>query len=353
MQFFRKKLYDSLGWLPERIKVDWLARAQKASSHCLQLIRCLGCLLLLGCAKVGDPVPPVSEPPLPVSDLQLVQVGDRLQLIFSRFPEDVVAVHLFANCSDPNSPTNGQDPQATFERDDIKPYPEENSLVFVETQARPNTPCQLELRLLDRRGRISKPSNRVNSISLSPASPPANLRSEVHRKRILLRWNRPDKNIDGSSPSNVVGYLLNSKHRVSGEHFEDLEFTFGVSKTYWIQTISFSEDPLILSAVSDHLTVIPEDTFPPQVPGHLSAVYLMGNVQVLWDRSADSDLQGYRVYRGTNPRSLRRISGRVPINRYTDEDVRKDETYYYQVSALDTSGNESPQSAPVRVRTTD
>ena len=58
------------------------------------------CLLVLaGCAKVGDPVPPVSEPPVSTQALQLVQIADRLQLIFPMPAEKIVSVQLHSSCS--------------------------------------------------------------------------------------------------------------------------------------------------------------------------------------------------------------------------------------------------------------
>ena len=339
------RLADPLGQLSSA----WPTTGRTTGFRAIQL--CL--LILVGCAKVGDPVPPVSEPPVSTRDLQLIQVADRLQLIFSIPPENIAAVQLHGGCSGSKPPLDDLELLEGFERESLRPYPAAGSLVFVENPANTDERCQFALRLLDRRGRISELSNRVNSIPISPASPPSNLRSEVGRDRIILRWDRPLTNSDGSVPANVEGYLLNSRHRVSTERFEDLEVEFGQNKTYWIQAISRSQDPLILSSIGDTLVVSPRDIFPPQVPQNLTAVYWKGKVQILWDRGRDSDLDRYVVYKGTSPESLKRLARRVPINRHTDEVVRVGLTYYYRVAALDTSGNESPQSDPVRVMITD
>ncbi len=146
---------------------------------------------------------------------------------------------------------------------------------------------------------------------------------------------------------------MNSKHEVPNERFDDLEFEFGQNKTYWIQTVSRSQDPLILSDIGDTLAVLPKDTFPPEVPMNVAAVYWKGKVQVLWDRGKESDLERYLLYKGTDPESLKRLSREIPINQFTDEEVSVGLTYHYRVAALDTSGNESPQSAPVQVVITD
>ena len=268
-------------------------------------------------------------------------------------PENIASVQLHGKCSGPKPPTDELGLIGDFERESLRPHPTAGSLVFLENPANSVETCQFALRLQDRRGRISELSNQVNSIPISPASPPSNLRSEVLSDRIILRWDRPSTNSDGSTPANIEGYLLNSKHRVSSERFDDLEFEFGQDKTYWLQAVSRSQNPLILSSIGDTLAVAPRDTFPPQVPLNVTAVYWKGKVQILWDRSRDSDLDRYLVYKGTNPESLERISQQVPINRLTDEAVSVGLTYYYRVAALDTSGNESPQSAPVPVMITE
>jgi len=310
-------------------------------------------LLLVGCAKVGDPVPPISELPVSARDLQLVQVADRLQLIFPMPPENIAVVELHGGCGEAKHSRDDLELLGSFERENLRPYPAAGSVVFVENPANNSATCQFALRLRDRRGRISELSNRVHSSPISPASPPSNLRSEVRRDRIILRWDRPLTNSDGSTPANIEGYLLNSKLRVPTERFDDLDIEFGQNKTYWIQAISRSQGPLVLSSIGETLAVSPKDTFPPQVPQNVNSVYWKGKVQVLWDRSGDSDLDRYIVYKGTSLEALERLSQRVPSNRFTDEAVAVGLSYYYRVAALDKSGNESTQSASVLVMITD
>jgi TolB protein len=77
-----------------------------------------------------------------------------------------------------------------------------------------------------------------------------------------------------------------------------------------------------------------------------------GTVDLGWDAVSAEDLGGYNVYRSTS--SISDISGRSSLNEsllsgtsYTDDGVENGRTYYYVVSAVDTSGNESDPSGEV------
>ena len=61
--------------------------------------------------------------------------------------------------------------------------------------------------------------------------------------------------------------------------------------------------------------------------------------------SPDSDLAGFNIYKGTASRDYRNIAYQPGILNYRDIDVQEGVTYYYVVTAVGTSGNESEFSA--------
>jgi chitodextrinase len=90
----------------------------------------------------------------------------------------------------------------------------------------------------------------------------------------------------------------------------------------------------------------PPDTVPPAAPAPLTATPGPGSVSLDWpDNTTDPDWVSYSVYRSTTSGS-----GHVPIaegltsNQYTDTGLTAGTTYYYFVTAKDTSGNESVPS---------
>ena len=91
------------------------------------------------------------------------------------------------------------------------------------------------------------------------------------------------------------------------------------------------------------------DTTPPAAPTGLLAIAGNGLVDLSWLANSESDLAGYNVYRATvagGPYS-KVNSSQVNSNGYVDASVTNGTTYFYVVTAVDTSSNESPDSQQV------
>jgi len=71
-------------------------------------------------------------------------------------------------------------------------------------------------------------------------------------------------------------------------------------------------------------------------------------VDLHWTAPPTNDLAGYNVYRGPSATSLSKInSGLVASTLYDDSSVSNGSTYYYAVTAVDISGNESAKSSTI------
>jgi fibronectin type 3 domain-containing protein len=91
------------------------------------------------------------------------------------------------------------------------------------------------------------------------------------------------------------------------------------------------------------------DTTPPAAPQNLAADAGNGLVTVSWNANTETDLAGYNVYRGTSsPVSTTGmpLNGATPLtsNSYTDNGLTNGATYYYAVTAVDSSSNQSSAS---------
>ncbi len=86
------------------------------------------------------------------------------------------------------------------------------------------------------------------------------------------------------------------------------------------------------------------DTIPPTVPQNLVAS--PGNVLVnlYWSANIDPDLASYKVYWGPSPGNYTRVVSGVLTPNYQVSGLANGVTYYFAVSAVDTSGNESSKS---------
>ncbi|CAM3084705.1 fibronectin type III domain-containing protein [Paenibacillus lupini] len=85
------------------------------------------------------------------------------------------------------------------------------------------------------------------------------------------------------------------------------------------------------------------DTTPPAVPTGLTASAGSSQVTLSWSANTDSDLQGYNLYRGTTKLNTTLISGTT----YTATGLTNGTSYSFQVSAVDTSSNESAKTTAV------
>jgi len=91
------------------------------------------------------------------------------------------------------------------------------------------------------------------------------------------------------------------------------------------------------------------DTTPPAIPTGLTPTPGNSTVSLDWVSNGETDLAGYHVYRGTvagGPYGAITTSPEL-VSAYDDTSVSNGTTYYYVVTALDTSDNESLNSAEV------
>lgn len=105
--------------------------------------------------------------------------------------------------------------------------------------------------------------------------------------------------------------------------------------------------------ISADLAPTTADRVAPLAPASLSAVRGDGRATVNWARNAEADLAGYRVYRSTStPVALdtaHRISGSGPLTArtFTSTGLRNGTKYWFAVTAVDRTGNQSRASAAV------
>lgn len=85
-----------------------------------------------------------------------------------------------------------------------------------------------------------------------------------------------------------------------------------------------------------------KDHEPPAVPRGVRTITGDGAVTIEWYPNAELDLAGYTVWRSDNNEDFEFLIDLLAgTNHYTDRDVRNGRTYYYAVSAYDSSDNES------------
>jgi fibronectin type 3 domain-containing protein len=136
----------------------------------------------------------------------------------------------------------------------------------------------------------------------------------------------------------------------------DTQIHFGNSYVYSVRSAATVEQQQQLeSADSNRVTILARDVFPPEAPAGLIVVFVPAqsgepaHLELSWNISPETDLAGYYVYRsgqvdvpGTrlNPEPL-------PTPAFRDMNAVPGRSYFYRVTAVDKSGNESAASESV------
>ncbi len=89
------------------------------------------------------------------------------------------------------------------------------------------------------------------------------------------------------------------------------------------------------------------DTTAPNAPTGLNATSGTGSVSLTWAANTESDLASYSIYRSTNATSGFSQVANTTATSFNDSGLTAGTTYYYQITALDSSNNESAASNTV------
>jgi predicted phage tail protein len=202
------------------------------------------------------------------------------------------------------------------------------------------------------------------SVSQPPVVDPAPV---VTQNAVTLRWQAPTANVDGTTPANLLGYNVYRSSRSQNEpaqtplnprpitqtSFADQTFSFGEEYVYVVRAVSLGTggEP-VESLNSNSVTLTPKDTFPPAPPTGLNVVGSASPqrlMNIFFAVNQERDVAGYNLYRSEDPNLP--LKQWTKINRslldrttYKDEAVQPGKKYYYYVTAVDTSGNESGPS---------
>jgi hypothetical protein len=345
-----------------------------------------GMVFLLSCGVQGPPQPPRVEVPERVTDLSVLQVGRTLEFRFA-LPQqavdgerltrpleiEILRAPLPAGAPLPKSP-----PLALWthlQSDQWKGYANEGRVIYParlsegEFKAWQAEDSLLAIRTLTRGFRHRPVESEISSLVrvrlLDVSVPVEHLQSKPAEKAIELSWQGPAKTLEGLEVKYLAGYRVYrsltgkpGSFQLLGESKEpgylDTDFEFGRAYFYEVRVLFKEGEAIAESEASQPYEVIPRDIYPPARPSGLTALYTVGAVELVWTANSERDLAGYYVYRhekGEQPGRLNKESLRTPILR--DASVQPGHLYFYQVTAVDLSNNESQPSEEVAVETKD
>jgi hypothetical protein len=350
-----------------------------------------------GCGAPGEPTPPSPPVPVAVTDLAAQQAGDAVQLTFTMPPKTVAGERLT------------ETPAIEILRGALKPdgSPDAKSFRTVETipgalvgeyrsadkvqvisrispdelRAYPGATVSYRVRTRASRKRASADSDTA-TVHIRPVPERiTSVHAEVTEPAVELSWSVPTRTSAGDPLQSISEYhvyrgeiepastaaaandlsqakwksplvLLASSPTNS---YRDAAFDFGKTYLYTVRTVIPEDGSTIESSDSVPAIVTPRDTFPPAVPQGLVAAGLSPEpnappeIDLSWSINTETDLAGYHVYRSEQqdtPGQL--VTPDLLLSpAYRDTSVQPGHRYWYSVTAVDRSGNESAPSARV------
>ena len=299
-------------------------------------------LLLVGCGKVGAPLPPFIRIPEPINDLAVRQSGNSLFLTWTNpaknidgsMATDLAAVQVrSADSIVAAVSVNAAGQTQSYE---IPLGPLENQRTFT---------AQVETA----RGKVSGISNAASIIPVEAPGPLTGLRGVADQRKITLQWQEPEERRQFAN-----AYLVNRVEPpdepivVSETRYEDDRYEAGKTYIYQVTAVRRVRDSVVPGVGPASITVVANDKTAPQVPSGLDVVQSDTGAFLTWAANSEADLAGYRVFR-----SERADAGFTALterpnttNGYFDSGYRPG--WYYAVSAVDEFGNESARSTPFR-----
>ena len=357
-------------------------------------------LIIGGCASPGDPYARNSLVPQPVTDLAAEQSGNDVVLTFTmpreaadrRSLDQPPAIEIYRDFEKPSGA--GETP-ATVR---INPtllvtipaamedrYTEQSHIRYIDSlhaddfAKHPDGVAVYTVRTLYS-GRKPSADSDVARVLIHPVPDPIDdVKAEVTRSAVMLTWSAPQTSLAGAAPP-IAGYRiyrgiaepgtstsgaaagdlkLKSPLAMIGETetaaYQDDHIEFDESYVYSIRSVTQYPGGTLESAGSKVTVVTPRDTFPPAVPEGLVVVLVPAQggtparLELSWDISEETDIAGYNIYRSDR---IDVQGGRVNTEllltpAFRDMNVLPGHRYFYTVTAVDRSGNESPSSAPV------
>jgi fibronectin type 3 domain-containing protein len=198
------------------------------------------------------------------------------------------------------------------------------------------------------------------------AEPPTIIKTgkEFSETANTITWQPPTKNIDGSTPVNLLGYnvyrVIASRPEAEPEplnpqpltatQYQDKKFKFGDRYIYFVRSVSLgTEGKPVESLDSNPLELSQVDIYPPSAPALAAPGAAPGRIALFWTANPEPDVAGYYLYRSTDPnlpkeRWTKLTPALYTKTTFTDANVETGKTYYYYVKAVDNAGNEGPPS---------
>jgi hypothetical protein len=340
-------------------------------------------LISNGCGKRRPPLPPVESVPQRTELLSGVQRGNQIILVWPaprrNAPDESVQsirrIDIFRLAEAFEDPLSLTEEEFSARSTLIGSVPFETirrateSVTYVdELTLREPVRLRYAVRYVNASGQRASFSNFLliepaPSVSQPPTLAPE---PEVSQNAVVLRWQAPSGNVDGSTPANLLGYNVYRAARAQNEpaqtplnsaplnanSYSDQTFDFGEEYVYVVRAVSLGTGGAPVESLnSNALVVKPLDTFAPSAPSTPTAAASLTplRVSIFFAANPERDVSGYNVFRSEDPslpkdRWTKLNRNLLERNTFQDDSVQRGTKYFYYVTAVDNAGNVSSPS---------
>ncbi|HEX8575101.1 MAG TPA: hypothetical protein VF677_02300, partial [Flavobacterium sp.] len=216
---------------------------------------------------------------------------------------------------------------------------------------------------IDTFGEVSNPSEVVSGkgVNILEYTPQITAKGAIKEDEINIEWTFPEEGEFKISGFNVLqgdkedGQFQIVKQNLSPKTRKDIVKTKLKPSNYFkIQAVAKEGG----SKESYPVLVQPVDSIPPVAPIALEGVIdSLGIVKLKWKQNAETDLQGYKVFRAYNPKEeFSQVTRAVWLNNSYKDSINVkalNKKVYYKVIAIDQRYNESGFSKILEIKKTD
>ena len=201
-------------------------------------------------------------------------------------------------------------------------------------------------------------SNMASIVPLDVGVAPEKLVAAPNAKGVALTWSVPSTAVTGNAKPAIAGYNIyrNSKGEtpdafavpVNPSPVAKNEYTdsppYGTYE-YRVTAVAAAGPPRIESDRSAPVEATFKDLVAPPPPASVTALVETKVVRLVWDAVDASDLAGYNIYRTEKAGRVKFTYG-LPLKQtfFLDESLLPGIEYYYSVTSVDKSGNESAET---------
>ena len=305
-------------------------------------------VILAGCGYVGEPLPPALRRPVPVTDLSAVEHASKILIQFTvpkTTTEDLdikdtpdielrvgpkgngFQLGFWMTVSD-RIANISQDNGAAKAEVDVAKYAGQTVVVGVNVHG-PG-------------GRSAGWSNFTELTVVPPLGQPEGFELSDGPDQVQLKWRAeaPEFRVFRKTVEAINWTRIGVSTK---PEYADTTIEYGQTYQYYVQGQQKSGDGYAESEGSEVRTIKPVDVFPPAVPTGLTVQAGTGNMELVWERNTEKDFAAYRIYKDG-----KLLSQGLTSPAFSDPDVQPGTKYQYQISALDTAGNESAKCASVQ-----